>query len=435
MQEPPSGTKRPSTSVTHIAPGLAPADIVLTLVESVGRASDAEFYLRLFRQLPKHGFAIVAPDASAIANAQGLVVEQLRFLAHLGLFAPVVLRLFAPAEAARVAEGLSAHLAQLGVQSRRYDADEPGLVGALVRDLNADTIPVVSFAADAGASVAERFARLSQWASELGTRKLVIVRARGGLGPHLSSALTLANDRKLCTTERGIPVINLRNDYDALMASGALDPSDRELLEIVRNVMLSGAASPEPRPGATPTPPTVRPVEDRLVTSITAPINLLRELFTVKGAGTLIKHGSVIEAHERYATLDVGRLKALLEVTFRRPLKDSFFQRPPSRIYVEQDYRGAAIIEQGRSGPYLTKFVVDRLAQGLGMGRDLWEAVTHDHASIYWRARPDNPIAEWYNGQCDGLIRTGRWIVYYRGMAPERVPELVEDALAQPEDF
>jgi acetylglutamate kinase len=432
LQDTPVGTKRPALTIA--APSLAPADIVLTLVESVGRGSDVEFYLRLFRQLPAHSFAIVVPDGSAINNAQGVVVEQLRFLAHLGLFAPVVLRAFSPSEAGASADGFCAHLSQVGLHSRRYNADEPDLVSSLVRDLNADTIPVVSFGADAPERLVQRFQRIGNWASELGTRKLVIVRSRGGLGPHLNSTLPLSSEHKLQTTERGISLINLRSDYDALLATTALDPSDRELLEVVRSIMLSGGAGGASSPVAAASP-SARPLSDNLVTSITTPVNLLRELFTVKGAGTLIKHGSLIETHAGYDTLDLSRLKALLEETFRRPLRDTFFERAPARIYLEEEYRGAAIIERGRCGTYLTKFVVDRLAQGLGVGRDLWETVTRDHPSLYWRSRPDNPIADWYNSQCDGLYRTPRWVVYWRGLGPEAVPALVEDALAQPEDF
>ena len=38
-----------------------PADVVLTFLESVGRRAEAELYLRLFRQLPKESFALIAP--------------------------------------------------------------------------------------------------------------------------------------------------------------------------------------------------------------------------------------------------------------------------------------------------------------------------------------------------------------------------------------
>src|SRR6188768_699989 len=104
-----------------------PSDIVLTLVESVGRREDAEFYLRLFRELPKHSFAIVAPDELALLEHPGRVVEDLRVLAHLGLFAPVVLGLFEPANGEAQADALGAQLGAVRLKSRRYAAHAPRL--------------------------------------------------------------------------------------------------------------------------------------------------------------------------------------------------------------------------------------------------------------------------------------------------------------------
>jgi acetylglutamate synthase len=85
--------------------------------------------------------------------------------------------------------------------------------------------------------------------------------------------------------------------------------------------------------------------------------------------------------------------------------------------------------------PYLTKFAVDRVAQGEGMGRDLWEALVRDHPALYWRSRAENPITSWYAGLCDGLMRVGGWIAFWRGIAPADVPRLIDDALKRPEDF
>src|SRR5690606_2631157 len=100
--------------------------------------------------------------------------------------------------------------------------------------------------------------------------------------------IELAPDHQLPTTERGISLVNLRRDHDALLASGALDDGDRDLLTGVREAMQDGDARPEASGAA---------ISERLVTSVTAPTTLLHELFTVKGAGTLIKHGSRIEFH------------------------------------------------------------------------------------------------------------------------------------------
>lgn len=402
-----------------------PSDIVLTLVESVGRREDAEFYLRLFRELPKHSFAIVAPDAPALDDAQGRVALDLKFLAHLGLFAPVVLGLFNPREAEARADGLSRELGAARLKSRRYAAHVPRLVERLKLDLNENRIPIVVFS-DRTPSLFSRFAQMGEWARLLSVRKLVLVRGRGGVGPHAQGCIGLAPDHQVPTTERGISLINLRRDHEALLASGALDDGDRDLLTGVREAMHNGDARPEGSGAA---------LSERLVTSVTAPTNLLHELFTVKGAGTLIKHGSLIEFHRGYAGVDLERLEALLTATFERRLKRDFFDRTPTGVYVEQSYLGAAVVSAGGGATYLTKFVVDRLAQGLGIGRDLWEAVTRDHERLFWRARPQNPITQWYLGQCHGMVRTPAWNVYWRGIEHDHIPALIQQAMALPADF
>lgn len=402
-----------------------PSDIVVTLVESVGRREDAEFYLRLFRELPKHSFAIVAPDTSALDDTQGRVALDLRFLAHLGLFAPVVLGLFQPSEAEAEADELSRELGAARLKSRRYAAHVPRLVERLKVDLDENRIPIVVFS-DRNPQLFSRFAQIGEWARLLQVRKLVVVRGRGGVGPHGQGALEIARDHQLPTTERGISLINLRRDHEALLASGVLDEADCDLLSGVREAMQSADPRAEPRAGS----PT-----ERLVTSVTAPTNLLHELFTVKGAGTLIKHGSLIEFHRDYQSVDRERLETLLTATFGRKLLPSFFERPPLGVYVEQGYLGAAVVSAGQGATYLTKFVVDRLAQGWGIGRDLWEAVTRDHERLFWRARPQNPITQWYQSQCDGMVRTPTWNVYWRGVAHDHIPQLIAEAMASAPDF
>lgn len=402
-----------------------PSEIVLTLVESVGRREDAEFYLRLFRQLPKHSFAIVAPDAPALEDAQGRVALDLKFLAHLGLFAPVVLGLFQPADAEAQADNLSRELGAARLKSRRYAAHAPRLVERLKVDLEENRIPIVVFS-ERMPALFSRFAQVGEWARLLAARKLVLVRGRGGIGPHTNAGIELGPEHQLPSTDRGISLINLRRDYDALLAGSALDDSERDLLTGVREAMLSAEVRAEGRPPAT---------TERLVTSVTAPISLLHELFTVKGAGTLIKHGSQIDFHSSYATVDLGRLEALLTATFGRALKATFFERETTGVYIEQAYLGAAVVSAGAAATFLTKFVVDRLAQGLGIGRDLWEAVTRDHGRLFWRARPQNPITQWYQSQCHGMVRTEHWNVYWRGVSHQSIPGVIEEALALGPDF
>jgi acetylglutamate synthase len=162
---------------------------------------------------------------------------------------------------------------------------------------------------------------------------------------------------------------------------------------------------------------------------------LLKELFTVKGAGTLIKRGSSIERHTSYATLDVARLRQLLETSFGKELAPGFFDLPPLAVYVEGSYRGAAIVHDAYPAPYLSKFAVQPEAQGEGLGRDIWEVLVRHHAELYWRSRSDNPITSWYVSVCDGMVRRGAWQVYFRGLPVELIPEAVAQAEKRGADF
>jgi acetylglutamate synthase len=86
-------------------------------------------------------------------------------------------------------------------------------------------------------------------------------------------------------------------------------------------------------------------------------------------------------------------------------------------------------------GPYLTKFAVDREAQGEGIGSDLWVRLVAEHPTFFWRARPWNPIDAWYLKQCDGLSRFPEWHVYWKNLPSEKIPEAIAFALAAPIDI
>jgi len=133
--------------------------------------------------------------------------------------------------------------------------------------------------------------------------------------------------------------------------------------------------------------------------------------------------------------VDVARLRELLEASFGRPVSDAVFTRPLRHAYLEEGYRGAALVADAPLGAYLTKFAVTRAAQGEGIGEDLWNAIVADHPTLLWRARPDNPVRAWYERQCHGRVEAGGWSVYFRGLAPEAIPEAVAFALAQPVDL
>jgi GNAT superfamily N-acetyltransferase len=393
----------------------AAAEAVLTFLENVGRRSEAELYLRLFRELPRHSFALVVTDAPVVRHALGSVLEQLRFLADLGLVAPVLVGAFNPESSARGAAQLAEHLPSVGLTPRTHELPETGLAALLSRELDANQVPVLRFPPRPNEDLHDRFQQIGALAGQLSSRKVVLLRQRGSLKPRDESA-RLGPAYRLLWDGGQVAVLNLRHDLPLLTESGLLRQDDATLAKLV-GVLLDGAG------------------QRQLTVSVTEPWSMLRELFTVKGAGTLIKMGTELERHTSYATLDRQRLTGLLERSFGRQLAADFFARPPLAVYLEPSYRGAAILEDSEVGPFLTKFAVEPIAQGEGIGQDLWQALTRDHHSVLWRAAKANPINGWYATQCDGLVRLDRWHVFWRGLASDAIPRAIEVACTRPEDF
>ncbi len=389
---------------------------MLTFLESVGRRSEAEFYLRLFLKLPPESFGIIAPGATVVRYALGSLVEQLKFLADLGLYAPVVLGLYDPERGPNSAERLVKRLPASGMEACPHEMGEPGLAEKLRAELRADRLPVVHFKAIEGQTIDDRLNELGSLTKELDTRKFVLLRRRGGLRPLRSGTLELEPGYYLPTDGGRISIINLRTDRAGIVAGKTLPKRDSELLAAAERLIELSQPTP-------------------VLASITSPLNLLKELFTVKGAGTLIKLGSAVSRHRSYVNLDIERLRRLLEASFGRALDAEFFERTPLAVYVEADYRGAAIVCHGTPVPYLSKFAVEPEAQGEGMGRDLWTAISRDYPALYWRGRAENPIASWYATVCDGMVRLPEWNVYWRGIETRQIPDVIDAARSHPADF
>jgi acetylglutamate synthase len=292
------------------------------------------------------------------------------------------------------ASRLGRRLERAGVRVTLLGADEPDMVERAAAATRAQTIPIVTF----GVGAQARFDTLGGVVAQLRTRKLIFLHRPGGL----RQAGEL------------LPLVNLTTDFVALSQSKELSRKERLLVEESRKL--------------------VERAPHRLSIAITSPLNLFRELFTIKGAGTLLRRGAMIE-RKRFAELDRERLRALLTRSFGRPPVDDFFGRDIAWGYVEEGYRGAALVHETPLGAYLGKFAVDAEAQGEGIGRDLWAALSADYARIFWRARPANPISAWYTKLCDGLMRFPEWHIYWRGLPPSDVAAAVDWALAQPIDL
>jgi acetylglutamate synthase len=190
--------------------------------------------------------------------------------------------------------------------------------------------------------------------------------------------------------------------------------------------------------------------------SVTAPEFLAQELFTHRGAGTLVTRGERVFAHPTLATVDLPRLYALLGAAFGAPLPAGYLERLATsgrlkRVYVTEEYRGAAVILHAEGGllpasvSYLDKFAVDPSAQGDKLGEVLWKAMVIREPKLFWRSRSSNRVNQWYFSQSDGCFKAdaatrrdgvaGNWTVFWRQLADSEVMKAVEQALSFPPTF
>jgi acetylglutamate kinase len=380
-------------------------DVIQRFLESVGEKGDVDLYLKHFRAQKKESFAIIAADAQIVRTALDPFHFDLRILAGLGLTPVVLVGLFDAKDADRQAQRIYDWLIEDEVPTHVVAAGAalpPPALDDVRRALAGNTIPVVSLEGAKELTTDARFDLLKRLASDLETRKVIFLSTSQGL------------ERE---GARPISVVNLSVDYERLLsARGHLSRRHGTLLRQVKDLLDE--------------------VPQRMSVAVVNPLALLRELFTVKGAGTLIRKGSRIEKHANFDRIDRPRLRGLLESAFGRTLRDGALERGIESVYVEESYLGAAMLMPSPIGvTYLTKFAVERRAQGEGIGTDLWSAFVHDYPVFFWRARPQNPITPWYAKQCDGLVRFAEWHVFWKGLDPAQIEPAIRFCLELPSDF
>jgi hypothetical protein len=378
-------------------------EIIQRFLESVGQKADVDLYLKLFRSQRKESFAILVADAQIVKNALDPVHFDLRILAGLGLLPAVILGLYEAKDADRQAERVRDWLVEDDVAARIVPAGadlDAGAIASVREAIGAGEIPLVSLEGARELTTDARFRLLAQLAQALETRKVLFLSRRAGLEPQGAGPLS---------------VVNLTTDYERLIAGGGLSRRQTSLLRQVKQLL--------------------ELVPHRMSAAVVNPLRLLRELFTVGGSGTLIRRGSRIDAHAGWNGLDQVRARGLFESAFGRPLRAGFFGEPVERLYLEENYRGIAVVRQTKIAPYLTKFAVDRQAQGEGIGTEMWSVLAHDFPTFFWRSRPANPITPWYAKQCDGLTRFPEWHVFWRGLPIEAIEPAIQHALAAPVDL
>ncbi|MEI8205612.1 MAG: hypothetical protein WCG03_01920 [Kiritimatiellales bacterium] len=348
-------------------------------LDSIGRREEYEFYLNKFQAAGTDCFALLVPDLESLEQGAEALAFDLKFLLKLGLRPAVILcGTDAGAKWNLLKDNSLFELTEFPNIGKRK-AGIPVFVEGNVQTLESLLQKVPALGPE---PTGERGSANAEQRPKGVAKRVHFIRAGGGLS----------------------------TEYYYVQKPGIeLLPEDKAMAD-------TAGALLEARPGTH--------------ISVTSSINLLKEIFTVKGAGTVFRRGSTILSGKA----DPKRALALLEESFGKKPKPGVLA-DVTQIYFEENYRGAALLEQKPEGLYLSKFAVGPEARGEGLAQELWDEVCKNHPAFFWRSRKGNPVNQWYDRHADGRHTAGDWIVFWRGMDAPSIPGLIAFCVSRPADF
>ncbi len=408
---------------------------------------EAEMYLQRFTELQGSRALLIRVDGPVVATQLDELAAGLAFLYRLGLL-PVVLT------------DLSDHIEALGAKPDPSGPPDPAidearmaalrplaqqrcaeLVAALEsRGVQARALPHAVFTCQWAGPDRERFVgRVEEIdvdliQGEIGAGRLVVLSGLGetSSGQQLildSDSLTLALSARLQpfkivfltaagalhdSNDNPISAISLTSDYDYLVVQSLVRPSARQRTGLIYRMLDA--------------------LDESASVSVTRPADLIRELFTHTGSGTLVRKGEPIHFHEAPDVAHIEALPPLLEACFGRRLRPGWLERQDiSGLLMADSGRAAALLMRGYQGvPYLDKIMVTPAARGEGLGAALWQALRGRFPALYWRSRANNPINSWYFRRAQTAHTQGRWVVFTTGISDfELLGALRQEALTR----
>jgi acetylglutamate kinase len=368
---------------------------VLRSLSAVGATKEAQFYAELFAAQDAERFALIVLDPRCLKNPLlEALISNLRILSELGL-SPVLLvgaldddRTSVKFQTQRLAKDLD----QASVQIAKLNTASYQLIPEVRQKARKGMMPILEMTERRGKM------NLSTLVTALKPNKVIFLQPSGGL---------IHNEERLS-------FVNIDRIEDRLNPDD-LTTGQSRFISLVQEL-----ASEK---------------DNDAVYVMASPLNLLAELFTTKGSGTMLRRAASIMVTPTLARTDKARLKASIEEAFNKPIKPIFLQSKIHKGFIEEDYRGGAIFTQLAGLPYLSKFWVSKAAQGEGIARDIWDMMCADIPAFFWRSRMGNPFNEWYMNACEGMQISGDWRVFWKGLEAPEVPAAILAAASAPDDF
>ena len=211
--------------------------------------------------------------------------------------------------------------------------------------------------------------------------------------------------------------INIASDFDKLMKADWVAGGMRLKLQEIKRLLEAAPLSSS--------------------VSITTPSELIRELFTHGGAGTLVRMGEPIRTFTSKTKLDRAKTETLVEAAFGRKLKRDWWDGLEiHQVHMSETYRAGAILTKVDDFIYLDKFGSLEEARGEGLARTVWRQFTKQNPVFYWRSRTANGFNAFYNEACTGCVKQGEWTVFWIGETDfAKIAPIVERIASLPPSF
>jgi len=368
---------------------------VLRSLSAVGATKEAKFYAELFAAQDAERFALIVIDPRCLKNPLlEALISNLRILSDLGL-SPVLLVGALDDDRTSVkfqSQRLAKELDLASVQIAKLNTASYQLIPEVRQKARKGMIPILEMTERRGKM------NLMTLVKELKPNKVIFLQPSGGINRE-GERLSFVNIDRL---EESL------NLDDLTLGQSRFIALVQELAEEKGNEAVYVMASP---------------------------LNLLAELFTTKGSGTMLRRAAPIMTISTLARTDKAQLKTSIEEAFGKEIKPIFLRSKIYKGFIEESYRGGAIFTQLAGLPYLSKFWVSKAAQGEGIARDIWDMMCSDIPAFFWRSRMGNPFNEWYMSACDGMQISGEWRVFWKGLDAPEVPGAIIAAASAPDDF
>ncbi|TGL04336.1 acetylglutamate kinase [Leptospira bouyouniensis] len=376
-------------------------DILSRVFEITRDPRDGLLFLKEFQSLSPESFAILYADSETIFESSEALFSDLKLLYQLDLFPFVVLeedsfqylKVFFPLE--QMAVG-GTDEKSLGF-SYEIIAREKPLKESVKNSIQRKKIPILL------------------WNDDTEKLEAVLDRCRAIL--HSAKVIYVSIDGPLKDPNSGKvkSLVQMENSFQ-LPGDFSITESQKEFVTL-SEALLSKIEDP------------------KFSIVLTSPFTLLTELFTVKGSGTLVKRKNKIHKFNSKDGIDMDRLFLLIEESFGKKLKPNFLLTQFDTLFLEESYRACAWMQKTEYGYLLSKFAVNGVARGAGVGRDIWDQILENCNPLFWRSKPDNSINKWYMSIAQGIEKDNSWYYYWLGLDQTLIPKIIDLLKSQPEDF